>query len=60
MGSIRRSLLTSVPAFLVEVGIFWVALEAFQQLNYGGRITSTPWRINAASSACVRSPCRIT
>lgn len=30
------------PGFATEVVIFWVALEAFQQLNYGGRITSAP------------------
>ena len=29
------------PGFAVEVLIFWVMLEAFQQLNYGGRIIST-------------------
>src|SRR4029077_21179428 len=28
--------------FLVEVIIFWVMLEAFQQLNYGGRIITSP------------------
>ena len=29
------------PGFLVEVLILWVMLEAFEQLNYGGRILST-------------------
>ena len=27
------------PGFLVEVAIFWIMLEAFQQLNYSGRST---------------------
>jgi FlaA1/EpsC-like NDP-sugar epimerase len=30
-----------VPGFLAEVLIFWVMLEAFQELNYGGRIVSS-------------------
>ena len=30
------------PGFIVEVIIFWVMLEAFQQLNYGGRIITSP------------------
>ena len=33
-----RSLLRYGPGFLIEVLIFWVVLEAFQQLNYGGRV----------------------
>ena len=33
-----RNLLRYGPGFVVEVVIFWVMLEAFQQLNYGGRI----------------------
>jgi FlaA1/EpsC-like NDP-sugar epimerase len=37
----RRFLLTYLAPFVVEVAIFWVILEAFQQLNYGGRIVST-------------------
>jgi FlaA1/EpsC-like NDP-sugar epimerase len=28
------------PGFVVEVLIFWIMLEAFQQLNYGGRIVT--------------------
>ncbi len=30
------------PGFAIEVTIFWAALEAFQQLNYGGRIITSP------------------
>src|SRR5438132_6918970 len=30
------------PGFAVEVVIFWVMLEGFQQLNYGGRIITGP------------------
>ena len=37
-----RALLRYGPGFAIEVGIFWVALEAFQQLNYGGRIITGP------------------
>jgi FlaA1/EpsC-like NDP-sugar epimerase len=33
-----RSFFRYAPGFVVEVVIFWVMLEAFQQLNYGGRI----------------------
>src|ERR1700674_5050802 len=29
------------PGFLIEIVIFWVMLEAFEQLNYGGRILAT-------------------
>src|SRR5216684_7528262 len=36
-----RSLVRYLPGFVFEVAIFWVMLEAFQQLNYGGRILST-------------------
>jgi FlaA1/EpsC-like NDP-sugar epimerase len=36
-----RSFARYAPGFVVEVVIFWVILEAFQQLNYGGRIIST-------------------
>ena len=37
-----RSSIRYAPGFLVEVVIFWVVLEAFQQLNYGGRIITSP------------------
>ena len=37
-----RAIVRYGPAFVVEVGIMWIALEAFQQLNYGGRIISAP------------------
>src|SRR4029077_8193164 len=30
------------PGFLAEVVIFWVVLERFQQLNYGGSLIPTP------------------
>ncbi len=33
-----RALSRYGPGFAIEVLIFWVMLEAFQQLNYGGRI----------------------
>src|SRR6184192_1059932 len=33
-----RALRRYGPGFAVEVVIFWVMLEGFQQLNYGGRI----------------------
>jgi len=36
-----RALLRYGPGFVVEVLILWIALEAFQQLNYGGRIINT-------------------
>ncbi|HKW72618.1 MAG TPA: polysaccharide biosynthesis protein [Candidatus Dormibacteraeota bacterium] len=36
-----RNLQRYGPGFVIEVVIFWVALEAFQQLNYGGRIITT-------------------
>src|SRR5437899_1640996 len=42
---VRRKLNAVVrysPGFLIEVAIFWVMLEAFQQLNYGGRIITSP------------------
>ncbi len=42
---VRRKLAAAVrysPGFVVEVAIFWVMLEAFQQLNYGGRIITSP------------------
>ena len=42
---VRRKLAAVVrysPGFIVEVIIFWVMLEAFQQLNYGGRIITSP------------------
>jgi FlaA1/EpsC-like NDP-sugar epimerase len=42
---LRRKLAAVVrysPGFIVEVIIFWVMLEAFQQLNYGGRIITSP------------------
>ena len=50
-----RALRRYGPGFAVEVVIFWVMLEGFQQLNYGGRITSTPQshRILALSVAFV-------
>ncbi len=37
-----RALLRYGPGFAIEVAIFWVMLEAFQQLNYGGRIITSP------------------
>ncbi len=37
-----RALLRSGPGFVIEVLIFWAMLEAFQQLNYGGRIITGP------------------
>ena len=37
-----RALLRYGPGFAIEVLIFWVVLETFQQLNYGGRIITTP------------------
>jgi FlaA1/EpsC-like NDP-sugar epimerase len=37
-----RAGLRYAPGFGVEVLIFWVALETFQQLNYGGRIITAP------------------
>src|SRR5713226_6084079 len=37
-----RALVRYTPSFLGEVVIFWVGLETFQQLNYGGRIITTP------------------
>src|SRR5216684_2859642 len=37
-----RALVRYTPSFLAEVVIFWVGLETFQQLNYGGRIITTP------------------
>jgi FlaA1/EpsC-like NDP-sugar epimerase len=36
-----RALLRYGPGFLIEVLILWIMLEAFQQLNYGGRTIST-------------------
>jgi FlaA1/EpsC-like NDP-sugar epimerase len=42
---VRRKLRAAIrysPGFGVEVVIFWVMLEAFQQLNYGGRIITSP------------------
>ena len=33
-----RALVRYGPGFAIEVAIFWVMLEAFQQLNYGGRV----------------------
>jgi FlaA1/EpsC-like NDP-sugar epimerase len=33
-----RAVIRYSPGFFVEVVIFWAMLEAFQQLNYGGRI----------------------
>jgi FlaA1/EpsC-like NDP-sugar epimerase len=36
-----RALLRYGPGFTIEVLILWIMLEAFQQLNYGGRIIST-------------------
>ena len=37
-----RAFLRYGPGFAIEVAIFWVMLEAFQQLNYGGRIITSP------------------
>ena len=37
-----RAAIRSGPGFAIEVAIFWLALEAFQQLNYGGRIVTGP------------------
>ncbi|TMC80156.1 MAG: hypothetical protein E6J08_10980, partial [Chloroflexi bacterium] len=37
-----RAFLRYGPGFAIEVAIFWVMLEAFQQLNYGGRIITGP------------------
>jgi FlaA1/EpsC-like NDP-sugar epimerase len=37
-----RAALRYGPGFALEVVIMWVALETFQQLNYGGRIITTP------------------
>ena len=39
---IARALVRYGFGFAVEVVIFWVMLEAFQQLNYGGRTISGP------------------
>jgi FlaA1/EpsC-like NDP-sugar epimerase len=36
-----RALLRYGPGFTIEVLILWIMLEAFQQLNYGGRTIST-------------------
>src|SRR5258708_23937398 len=33
-----RALVRYGPGCAIEVAIFWVMLEAFQQLNYGGRV----------------------
>ena len=33
-----RALVRYSPGFAIEVVIFWIMLEAFQQLNYGGRV----------------------
>jgi len=33
-----RALVRYGPGFAIEVVIFWIMLEAFQQLNYGGRV----------------------
>jgi FlaA1/EpsC-like NDP-sugar epimerase len=33
-----RALVRYGPGFAIEVAIFWIMLEAFQQLNYGGRV----------------------
>src|SRR3979411_2796021 len=41
LGRIVRGVIRYWPGFLAEVVIFWVILEAFQQLNYGGRIITT-------------------
>ncbi len=35
-----RALVRYGPGFAIEVAIFWVMLEAFQQLNYGGRVVN--------------------
>src|SRR5882672_7808155 len=37
-----RALLRYGPGFAIEVLIFWVMLELFQQLNYGGRTITDP------------------
>ena len=37
-----RAVVRYSPGFFAEVVIFWVTLEAFQQLNYGGRIITSP------------------
>jgi FlaA1/EpsC-like NDP-sugar epimerase len=42
VGRKLRALVRYAPAFLAEVVIFWVVLETFQQLNYGGRIITEP------------------
>ena len=41
MSRVLRSFIRYAPGFFVEVLIFWIILEAFQQLNYGGRILTT-------------------
>jgi FlaA1/EpsC-like NDP-sugar epimerase len=41
IGRIVRAGIRYSPGFLAEVAIFWLMLEAFQQLNYGGRIITT-------------------
>src|SRR5258708_25458025 len=33
-----RALVRYGPGFAIEVAIFWVMVEAFEQLNYGGRV----------------------
>jgi FlaA1/EpsC-like NDP-sugar epimerase len=38
VGRKARAMLRYGPGFAIEVAIFWVMLEAFQQLNYGGRV----------------------
>jgi FlaA1/EpsC-like NDP-sugar epimerase len=37
-----RAAIRTGPGFAIEVFIFWVMLEAFQQLNYGGRTITSP------------------
>jgi FlaA1/EpsC-like NDP-sugar epimerase len=41
LSRLLRSLVRYGPGFLVEVTILWVMLQAFEQLNYGGRILTT-------------------
>jgi len=49
-----RALLRYGPGFAIEVLIFWVVLELFQQLNYGGRtITPQSSKVLALSIAFV-------
>ena len=54
LGTRGRALLRYGPGFAIEVLIFWVVLELFQQLNYGGRtITPQSSKVLALSIAFV-------